>query len=206
MDSEKSKENEDHNRTLAQLEKVIKERDKLANEIVQMRRLQIHISHQLAERYTANSEEANFISMGEEADFHTGRAASAKSGKSVKFAKETHKTPEHLTRNTVASESRKVSLKKKTNGTTDDEYAAKAKLQEIKDNNTSKNIKAGGKVEDDPDFYENESFVEESIADSEEVQDEDISEADLRSRSSSQTGLSENSNINSSNSIAAVGK
>lgn len=211
-DIERLKESEDHNRTLAQLEKVIKERDKLANEIVQMRRLQIHISHQLAERYTANAEGEAELETIDKNEYRSGRSGSysAKSSKSVKFAKEpsTRKTSEHLVKGTAASEARilaaKEKLKEKSN-----EAAAIAKLREIKKRRKSSAKVQPEEQESEPeDEHLSESMVEEeSNIEQDAGDDEQISDADrnsyTRSSVSSRYSQSFNQSFNSSAPVQA---
>ncbi len=209
MDLQKDKESEDHNRTLAQLEKIIKERDKLANEIIQMRRLQIHISHQLADRYTANSE--GEAEAEAEAEYRSGRPEtySAKSSKSVKFAKQTssRKMSEHLVKPTAASEARvlaaKEKLKQKTN-----EVAAIAKLREIKKKRHSSFQphvnEAHGPVDDDYSSVHESIVEEESMIEPEVGDDDQISDHNSYTRSSVSSNYSQSQSFNQSHPVSTA--
>ena len=179
MDLEKSKESEDHNRTLAQLEKVIKERDKLANEIIQMRRLQIHISHQLADRYTANSEHSDQA----DSEYHASRAVSAKSTKSVKFSKDTKnpKVPDHLVRGTAASQARISAAKEKIK----EKEKEEAYVKQLREK-SSRRHSSSKAMDTDHNSIDQEMFNEDSVGDvSEEDSIKNISANASRSSISS---------------------
>lgn len=177
LDAEKTKEALDHNRTLAQLEKVIKERDKLAEEILQMRRLQIHISHQLAERYTANTD-GEVISDSEHKDeFRSGRAVSAKSGKSVKFAKDTAKPKisDHLVKGTAASEARIAASKEKAKVKAD-ETATLAKLREKHRRKSTTKVPRQEESEGLESAAEDEAILDESGIEDESMMNAEVEE------------------------------
>ena len=165
-----------------------------------MRRLQIHISHQLADRFTANTE-GEAISDGECRDeYRSGRSVSAKSGKSVTFAKDAAKPKliERLLKGTAAS---KEKTKQKAV-----EAAALANLREKHRLKSLTKLQRHGSVENEsaPDEFitaEDEAILggsgaeDESMMDVEVEEDDHISESD---HSSSYTRSSISSRYNSS--------
>jgi hypothetical protein len=193
------------------LEKVIKERDKLAHEIIQMRRLQIHISHQLAERYTTNIE-GEAEQDEDKNEYRSGRSAShsAKSSKSVKFAKEnsSRKMSEHSVKGTAASEARVKAVKEKLKEKAD-EAAAIAKLRDIRkrSHNSFKMNPSENEANEsiDGDSSVRESIVGDSIEEQESGDEEKESDRQSYARSSVTSGHSEAQSFNQSfNSSVAV--
>ena len=201
---------EEHNKTKAQLEKVIKEKEKINAEMVMMRRLQMHLSNQLAGRWGVNENDGRTGTPSpftSQEDPNSEAASRAQSAKSVKFAEGTKRpksTKAHskklesssFVRPTASSAGRQAALEKAKEKEKQDAILKKLKEKARKKRSSITKATMSAKTTEDDEESESEyrddqdEVASDQAQDGEEEQVSDEEEQEVHPRRSSSSRAS----------------
>lgn len=195
LEADKARQSDEYGKILVQIDKEVKEKEKLVNEVMMMRRLQLHVSNQLASRWTKSADSdgrSNSVTSqegGTESEAATSRAVSAKSVKFADNTKSSKTKRKGFVRPTASSALREVAASERIK-----EKEEKAALLEKLKSKKSRKIKADNIVEKKKKKHEQEEQDDEDdqsepganeVEDQDEhISDEDFAQYDRSSRGS----------------------